>query len=54
MGALPVTARRAKRENGGLGEDAPGSTMMTLLSSAEANETRKRYAYAIQPVEYAP
>jgi hypothetical protein len=27
MGALPVTARRAKRENGGLGEDPPGSTM---------------------------
>jgi hypothetical protein len=26
-GALPVTARRAKRENGGLGENPPGSTM---------------------------
>jgi hypothetical protein len=26
-----VTARRAKRENGGLGEDPPGSTMMTYL-----------------------
>jgi hypothetical protein len=26
-GAVPVTARRAKRENGGLGEDPPGSTM---------------------------
>jgi hypothetical protein len=25
--ALEVTARRAKRENGGLGEDPPGSTM---------------------------
>jgi hypothetical protein len=25
--AVPVTARRAKRENGGLGEDPPGSTM---------------------------
>jgi hypothetical protein len=25
--ALPVTARRAKRKNGGLGEDPPGSTM---------------------------
>ena len=24
---IPVTARRAKRENGGLGEDPPGSTM---------------------------
>jgi hypothetical protein len=24
---LQVTARRAKRENGGLGEDPPGSTM---------------------------
>jgi hypothetical protein len=24
-GALPTTARRAKRENGGLGEDPPGS-----------------------------
>jgi hypothetical protein len=24
-GALPVTAGRAKRENGGLGEDPPGS-----------------------------
>jgi hypothetical protein len=30
-GAVPVTARRAKRENGGLGEDPPGSTM-TLLT----------------------
>jgi hypothetical protein len=26
-GAVPVTARRAKRENGGLGEDPPGSTI---------------------------
>jgi hypothetical protein len=26
-GALPTTARRAKRENGGLGEDPPGSTI---------------------------
>ena len=25
--ALPVTASRAKRENGGLGEDPPGRTM---------------------------
>jgi hypothetical protein len=25
-GADPVTARRAKRENGGMGEDPPGST----------------------------
>ena len=25
--ALPVTGRRAKRENGGLGEDPPGSTI---------------------------
>ena len=30
MVALPVTARRAKRENGGLGEDPPGSTMTYL------------------------
>jgi hypothetical protein len=29
-GALPVTARRAKRENGGLGEDPPGSTITYL------------------------
>jgi hypothetical protein len=26
-GAVPVTARRAMRENGGLGEDPSGSTM---------------------------
>jgi hypothetical protein len=26
-GALPVTTHRANRENGGLGEDPPGSTM---------------------------
>jgi hypothetical protein len=26
-GALPMTVRRAKRENGGLGEDPPGRTM---------------------------
>jgi hypothetical protein len=25
-GALPTTARRAKRENGGLGEDPPGKS----------------------------
>jgi hypothetical protein len=25
--AVPIIARRAKRENGGLGEDPPGSTM---------------------------
>jgi hypothetical protein len=31
-GALPVRAGRAKRENGGLGEDPPGSTMTYLLS----------------------
>jgi hypothetical protein len=29
-GASPVTARRAKRENGGLGEDPLGSTMTYL------------------------
>jgi hypothetical protein len=28
--ALPVTARRAKRENGGLGEDPPGSPIWCL------------------------
>jgi hypothetical protein len=28
--ALPVTAGRAKRENGGLGEDPPGSTITRL------------------------
>ena len=28
--ALPVTAGRAKRENGGLGEDPPGSTITHL------------------------
>jgi hypothetical protein len=28
--ALPVTARRAKRENEGLGEDPPGSTITYL------------------------
>jgi hypothetical protein len=28
--ALPVTARRAKRENGGLGEDPPGSTLIYI------------------------
>jgi hypothetical protein len=32
-GTLPVTARRAKRENGGLGEDPPGSTITYLSYS---------------------
>ena len=31
--ALPTAARRAKRENGGLGENPPGSPMMTHHSS---------------------
>jgi hypothetical protein len=30
---MPVIARRAKRENGGLGEDPPGSTMTYLSYS---------------------
>jgi hypothetical protein len=34
-GALPVTARRAKRENGGLGEDPPGSTMTLLTGPSD-------------------
>jgi hypothetical protein len=33
LGALLPTARRAKRENGGLGEDPPESTMTYYLSS---------------------
>jgi hypothetical protein len=31
--ALPTTARRAKRENGGLGEDPPGSPMSNVTYS---------------------
>jgi hypothetical protein len=38
-GAVPVTARRAKRENGGLGEDPPGSTMN--LRGMKMYRTRK-------------
>jgi hypothetical protein len=32
---LPVTARRAKRENGGLGEDPPGRTMTQLTGPSD-------------------
>jgi hypothetical protein len=34
-GAVPVTARRAKRENGGMGEDPPGSTIKNLTKAFE-------------------
>ena len=37
--ALPTTARRAKRENGGLGEDPPGSPM-SHLSYRSGNSQR--------------
>ena len=36
-GALPVTARRAKRENGGLGEDPPGSTINLLAGPSDVS-----------------
>jgi hypothetical protein len=43
-GALPVTARRAKRENGGLGEDPPGSTMTYgQVKTPEAHTTLGLY-----------
>jgi hypothetical protein len=41
-GALPVTARRAKRENGGLGEDPPGSTMTGALGTAPREKSLLR------------
>jgi hypothetical protein len=36
---LPVTAPRAKRENGGLGEDPPGSTMTQLTGPSDLWES---------------
>jgi hypothetical protein len=33
--AVPVTARRAKRDNGGLGEDPPGNTMSLLTGRSD-------------------
>jgi hypothetical protein len=32
---VPVTARRAKRENGGLGEDPPGSNDDSLTGPSD-------------------
>jgi hypothetical protein len=40
-GAVPVTARRAKRENGGLGEDPPGSTMREFPSPPSLDNGRR-------------
>jgi hypothetical protein len=37
-GALSTTARRAKRENGGLGEDPPGSPKMTHQQVSELSK----------------
>ena len=42
--ALPVTARRAKRENGGLGEVPPGSTMTYLLIGPSDLDVQSRHA----------
>jgi hypothetical protein len=39
MGAPPVTARRAKRENGGLGEEPPGRTMLLFISGGILPQT---------------
>jgi hypothetical protein len=41
-GAVPTTARRAKRENGGLGEDPPGSTMTRSPRKEDAPVTARR------------
>jgi hypothetical protein len=41
-GALPATARRAKRENGGLGEDPPGSTMTYLTGPSDLDVQPKQ------------
>jgi hypothetical protein len=42
--AVPVTARRAKRENGGLGEDPPGSTMTgyRVRRTCKSNQAARR------------
>jgi hypothetical protein len=55
-----VTARRAKRENGGLGEDPPGSTMDSLTgpsnlqvqSSSAPSEARKWGSGGGSPKKY--
>jgi hypothetical protein len=35
QGALPMTACRARRDNGGLGEDPPGGTMGLLIGPSD-------------------
>jgi hypothetical protein len=42
-----VTARRAKRENGGLGEDPPGGTMTYFRSFGPVGEIVPSYAFDI-------
>jgi hypothetical protein len=42
-GALPTAARRAKRDNGGLGEDPPGDDLRTGVSP----DPRDRFARAV-------
>jgi hypothetical protein len=51
--ALPVTARRAKRENGGLGEDPPGSTtyLPTGPSDLEVQSVKAKHWSFIRPHE---
>jgi hypothetical protein len=40
-----VTARRAKRENGGLGEDPPGSTMTQLTGPWDLGGTGVNWSF---------
>jgi hypothetical protein len=42
-GDLPVTARRAKRENGGLGEDPPRSTMDLLSGPSDLDAQSRQF-----------
>jgi hypothetical protein len=52
-GALPVTARRAKRENGGLGEDPSGSTI-TYLQAQEHSIYRRPCAWRAPELYHFP
>jgi hypothetical protein len=48
-GALPITARRAKRENGALGEDPPGSydDLLTGRSDLDVPDLRHAPFYSL-------
>ena len=51
-GAVPVTARRAKRENGGLGEDPPGSPMTYCTGPSDLDAQPSDILHKLQTTNY--